>query len=177
MNKSISFICPNCFSVIKKYERDKKDEEFYIVKCKDCGNNMRIHFMNALDTRLANTIASLNKKGYPTKFSCVGHKYGGGSDDAYIYFANYDDIDILYSNPLPDTWHKDDNCEKWNKFIIRSDYDNKNRVLDIYNWAQSLPPRKDAIFVYGYHYEGEVTRSVWNKEAAADRIRIVSSWR
>lgn len=142
--KGICFICEDCYAVIRT---GKLVNGLYEVTCDKCGKRMKVDPDSAIDYRIASIVSILNQKGYQTKYSCVGHVYGkGGSKDSYIYFMNKKDEDILDKYPLPETWYQCDRIP--NQFIIRSELENKDRMMHIYRWALSLPKRKPVPFRY-----------------------------
>lgn len=103
--------------------------------CPECGNDN--HDLIEIDPNIADTISILNRKGFHTAFCCEGH--GDNDTLAYIYFVRKYIME-KYIGTLPLTWYVDLDDIRRGHFIIRSESSNYvEAMLDIYEWAKSLP--------------------------------------
>lgn len=187
-------MCPNCFHMVETYmnyitilnhitdqvEDFRTDNNYYGV-CPNCHKDVKFELM---DANMAKIINILNNKGYYTAFCCEGHiepdDYTGEEifSSPYIYFYSSYDLNILSTNPLPDTWDIDNDDARCKIFVIRDNihkeippsifnsdnneiidseayikwlkenWDQKKRLEDIYNWAVNLPNKRDTVKKY-----------------------------
>ena len=103
--------------------------------CPECGNDN--YDLIEIDPNIADTISILNRKGFHTAFCCEGH--GDYGTMGYIYFVRKYIME-KYIGTLPPTWYVDLDDIRREHFIIRSESSNYvEAMLDIYEWAKSLP--------------------------------------
>lgn len=181
----VVFMCPHCLHMVETHINsavfvgdkilDKVNN--FIVNQEfhgECPNCKEYTPFEVIDINMAQIIKILNDKGYYTAFSCEGHIEQEDISAMqmfgcpYIYFYFDEDMEILESHPLPETWSIDDINVKigifeihdnilksvpeevlchddHNVFIswMRDNWDKEKRLEDIYNWADSLPDRDD----------------------------------
>lgn len=146
-----SYICPVCYGTNVKIKGLVNNEYVKKVTCKKCGFKFEVYTSDIIDRGIISTIALLNKKGYGTIFSCAGHP--NDQYAAYIYFRDYETLRLLLERyPLPDSWFLDERYRApRHGLIIRSKFNNKSRLGDIYKWTTSLPENcYYHYFRYGY---------------------------
>ena len=118
-------MCPNCFLPLSKCECQEYPRHVFSV-----------------DSEIADTISLLNRKGYFTDGSCVGHKPG---DIAYISFV------VRYDIPIPDgmfwsiNYHVSYRLSEDEKSFFS---DREKMITSFNNWATQLPPLEDAFGEY-----------------------------
>lgn len=118
-----------------------------ITKCKHCGK--KVEFFE-VDSCIAPTIKALNKKGYPTVFSCQGHCTNNAFSLPYIVFRLHPDSKKVKRilDTLPNKWevkqfksllYKNEILTNINlKREYIKDIVNPKIMVELFDWAINL---------------------------------------
>lgn len=163
----VALMCPKCFGLSfhkfnfsyssilsQNYTTDIPDTEFFSYKddidinpetvevcpvvnyitekCPHCNTDTKLI---EVDAYIAEVVSLLNKKGYFTNFSCEGHNE---STNPYISFSNKKQME-KYVHTIPTSWFVDTEDLKMNKFIIRTDFCQKQvAIYELLEWVKGL---------------------------------------
>ena len=197
----IGFFCKKCFhpiiwpheGIIRDQFSDFTDflpasnitvKPHFVFNCFNCGHYQE--WDGFLDPNITPMLATLNKKGYETEFSCEGHKeasYARYDDDGvirnidsyshpYILFTNriQNMADVCKHIPLLGPWKamSDDNVIEDNKFYINVPDENSPLIQNmawLKRWVDLLPYLDDQ----GEFHPDMITNSLRERIDAAQQ--------
>lgn len=108
------------------------DIKYMVYQCPHCGNSVTLI---EVDPCIIQVVSILNKKGYLTNFSCEGHNE---TSNPYIYFSNKKQME-KYLHTIPTSWFLDLEDIKEGRFIIRTEFEQKNvAIYELLEWANGL---------------------------------------
>jgi len=167
------FFCPRCFRPIivdldiksKLISRlnDVHVQINYDINCPHCYNEF-VWKGSPLDSNLTEAIATLNRKGYKTLFSCEGHNK---KDIPYIYFRYPNQRKVLKYIPIGYPW-KLRVCEDETSIVYpyeikvlhkhskqfcleaEPNTDRTKLIKELYKWVNKLPECHSSIFLKRY---------------------------